>query len=150
MRLARETWLLLALGLLDLASTVWLLCRGVAWEANPIMYWYLERGGLGIFCAVKALLMVCPLAILEWVRRVDPNLGLWALRFALAGYVLLYSVMVWRANEQYLRNVFTSRLPQVSRSWQQREIGGNQRVPSPNIRAPMVIPLGQDSLVAPH
>lgn len=142
MRLARETWLLLAIGFLDLVSTLWLIHQGLAWEANPIMGWYLEQGGIWALGLVKAILLVCPLAILEWVRSVRPSLAQRALRFALAGYLLLYSVLVWRVNGDYIKHRLASRMYQVSYSWRQRE---GTVMPSPH-KPMMMIPLEQDSL----
>lgn len=147
MRLARETWLLLVIGLLDLASTVWFVCLGIAWEANPVMYWYLERGGMWVFCLVKVILVIFPLAILEWVRRVEPYLGQWALRLALLGYLLLYPTLVWRANGEYILNLFASRIPSVSYCWQ----GVEQKSPlAPQTRLPMAMPLEKDGLSMPY
>lgn len=145
MRLARETWLLLAIGLLDLLSTVWLIHLGIAGEANPMMDWYLQSGGLWVFCVVKAVLLVCPLMILEWARRVHPSLGQRALRFALAGYLLLYCVLVWRANEHHVQRLLVPRMYQVSRRWRQ---GKEATTASPGARLPMVMPIEQESLRA--
>ncbi|MCS6949500.1 MAG: DUF5658 family protein [Armatimonadota bacterium] len=144
MRLARETWLLLAIGLLDLLTTVWFIHQGIAWEANPMMGWYLQRGGLWMFCAAKVVLIVCPLAILEWARRVRPKMGLLALRIALTGYLLLYPMLVWSVNESYIRRHFAARGYQNHR-WQK----GARGIPlSPNTRLPGVMRLEQNSLHA--
>lgn len=108
MRLARETWLMLAIGLADLASTIYLVRHGLVREANPVMAWYLVHFGMWAFCAAKTTRLVCPLMILEWVRRVKPHLGVWALRIALLGYIVLYLSVMWQSNEAYFNRI-TSR-----------------------------------------
>lgn len=111
MRVARETWLLLAIGLADLASTVYLVRHGLVREANPVMAWYLVHFGMWVFCAAKTTMLVCPLMILEWVRRVKPYLGLWALRIALLGYIVLYLSIVWQSNEAHFGRFTRRYLP---------------------------------------
>lgn len=138
MRLARETWLLLAIGLADLASTVALTRAGLAREANPVMAWYLVHFGLWAFCAAKTTMLVCPLVILEWVRRIKPYLGLWALRFALAGYLLLYLSVVWRANEAHIERLADAHLHRIGRLWKRQE---TPAPPNARHHRPMVMPI---------
>jgi hypothetical protein len=120
MRLARETWLLLAVGLADLFSTVYLVRAGVIREANPIMAWYLVHFGTWVFCVVKCVMLMCPLFILEWVRRVKPYIGHWALRTALVAYLALYVVGVWSANDAHITRGISPYLSKVSHLWRQR------------------------------
>lgn len=138
MRLARETWLLLAIGLVDLASTLYLIHRGLAREANPVMAWYLVHFGIWAFCAAKTTMLVCPLVILEWARRIKPYLGLWALRIALVGYLLVYLGVVWRANEAHIDRITGPYLYRISRFRQQRS-----KPPAPVGQRckPMVMPI---------
>ncbi len=116
MRIARETWLLMAVGLLDLASTIYLVRNGFVREANPVMAWYLIHFGELAFCTVKIIMLVCPLTILEWARRIRPVLGMWAIRVALVGYVLLYAGVVWRANEVQIHEMLSPYLSRVAPS----------------------------------
>lgn len=141
MQLARETWLLLAIGLADLASTIALARAGLVREANPMMAWYLVHFGVWAFCAAKTALLVCPLVILEWVRQIKPHLGTWALRIALAGYLLLYLGIVWRANEAHIKRIVAPHLHRISRVWQQHE---KPVMPAGPARKPMAIPIEQE------
>lgn len=138
MRLARETWLLLAIGLVDLASTLYLIRMGLAREANPVMAWYLVHFGIWAFCAAKTTMLVCPLVILEWARRIKPYLGLWALRIALVGYLFVYLGVVWRANEAPIDRISAPYRYRISRFWQQRS-----KPPAPvgQHRKPMAMPI---------
>lgn len=138
MRLARETWLLLAVGLADLVSTLVLMRAGLVQEANPIMAWYLVHFGVWAFCAAKTTMLVCPLVMLEWVRRIKPYLGLWALRIALVGYLLVYLGVVWRANEAHIGHIISLQLYRVNRFWQQR---AKPPAPINQHRKPMVMPI---------
>ncbi len=119
MRLARETWWLLVIGLADLISTTLLLRSGLVREANPVMAWYLVHFGAWAFCAVKTTMLVCPLVILEWVRRIKPFLGMWALRAALVGYLVLYLGIVWRLNEAHIERTIGVHFHRISHLWKQ-------------------------------
>ncbi|MEJ5251475.1 MAG: hypothetical protein HPY54_12440 [Chthonomonadetes bacterium] len=138
MRLARETWLLLALGLADLASTVYLVRHGLVREANPVMAWYLVHFGMWAFCAAKTTMLVCPLMILEWARRIKPYLGLLALRIAFIAYVALYLSIVWRANQAHLQQVFS---PYLSRATRFLQAAPRVNAPAPDALKPMVMPV---------
>jgi hypothetical protein len=138
MRLARETWLLLTIGLVDLASTLYLIHRGLAREANPVMAWYLVHFGWWAFCAAKTTMLVCPLVILEWARRIKPYLGLWALRIALVGYLFVYLGIVWRANEAHIDRITGAYLCRMSQLWQQRL---KPSVPADQHHRPMMMPI---------
>jgi len=133
MRLARETWLLLAVGLADLASIIYLVRNELVHEANPVMTWYLIHFGVWAFCAAKTLMLVCPVVILEWVRLFKPYLGRWALRIALLGYVTLYLAVVWRANEAHFQRLLSPYLPRFS--WSQRAKPSASMCPA--VRQPM-------------
>ncbi|MCS6776246.1 MAG: DUF5658 family protein [Chloroherpetonaceae bacterium] len=68
MKLMRETCVLVTICLLDLLITLWLIARGHAVEANPLMQAAL---GMGItwFVGVKLLYTLGPLTALEIVGR---------------------------------------------------------------------------------
>lgn len=138
MSLARETWLLLLIGLADLVSTILLVRSGLVREANPVMAWYLVHFGVWAFCVAKTTLLICPLVILEWARRIKPYLGLWALRLALAGYLLLYLGIVWRANEEHIARALRPHLNRVGRFWQPER---KSPIPVSQHHKPMVMPI---------
>ncbi|MCL6475696.1 MAG: DUF5658 family protein [Firmicutes bacterium] len=145
MRLARETWSLLVIGLADLVSTTFLLRSGLVREANPVMAWYLVHFGAWAFCAAKVTMLVCPLVILEWVRRVKPFLGIWALRAALAGYLILYLGIVWRLNEAHIERTIGVHFDRISQRWQQRtEPVAPGRLP----RKPAAIPVDREDILS--
>ena len=97
MKLAKETWVILAIGLADLITTILFIKHHGAQEANPIFKWYWEMGIAAFVCAKMALL-VGPLSILEWARHRSPKFVSMALRSAIAGYVLMYGVGYYRLN----------------------------------------------------
>ena len=102
LKLAKETYILIAIGIADLISTIFFIQRHGASEANPIFRHYWDMG-LPIFITAKIALMACPLLILEWARRTKPRLVARGLRCAIAGYVILYGVGVARLNIQSAR-----------------------------------------------
>lgn len=97
MKLAKETWILIAIGIADLISTIFFIQRHGASEANPLFRHYWQMG-LPQFITAKVALMGAPLLILEWARRQKPRLVSRALRCAIAGYVLMYGIGVARLN----------------------------------------------------
>jgi hypothetical protein len=96
-KIARETWLLGLFCTLDMLFTVWLLHKGLAKEANPVMEFYVDRG-LWAFIAVKSLLFVAPLTVLELLRRKRPRFVQTLLRVGIAAYLLVYGIGGLRAN----------------------------------------------------
>ncbi len=94
---AHESLILGAICLADMVSTAWLLQRGAAVEANAILRFYVELG-IGWFIAAKTLLFVGPITVLELLRRRRPIFIARLLQTAIAGYVLVYVVMVARVN----------------------------------------------------
>lgn len=90
--LSVESWAIFALCMADLALTVWLLARGLADEANPLMQHYLSYG-LGAFVGVKLLLVVAPLVIIEWGRRRRPQAVRRLARAGVYGYIGLYGLL---------------------------------------------------------
>jgi hypothetical protein len=98
MKIIWELRLLALVCLLDLISTVWLLKTGRAIEANPVMEFYLARGGTLCFVAIKAFLFLAPLVVLEQIRKKRPQFIRMLFRTYLAAYVVLYCVGSWYVN----------------------------------------------------
>ncbi|MDO8585994.1 MAG: DUF5658 family protein [Armatimonadota bacterium] len=92
MSLMRETWILMAICLLDLATTLGLTAGRRFTEGNPIMSYYLELG-VWAFVGAKLLLVVMPLIVAEYSRRFKPRFVRTMLRFAIAAYVAAYVML---------------------------------------------------------
>ncbi|MCW3097146.1 MAG: hypothetical protein JWL77_2764 [Chthonomonadaceae bacterium] len=97
MKIARETWLLGLFCMLDMLSTAWLLHKGLAKEANPVMGFYVDRS-LPVFVVVKSLMFIAPLTVLEMLRRRNPVFVRNMLRLGVVAYLLVYGVGALRAN----------------------------------------------------
>src|SRR5437764_153463 len=91
MKIAKETWVIMAIGLADLATTILFIQHHGAEEANPLFkhYW---KMGLAVFIGAKVALLVGPLSILEWARQHRPQFVSWALRAGIAAYLVMYGV----------------------------------------------------------
>src|SRR6266699_2705460 len=90
-RVAVESVIILAIGVIDLVTTlVWVRQAG-AREANPIFRSYLDLG-TPYFIAAKMLLLAGPIILLEWARRRRPAFTRLASRFAIAAYAFAYVV----------------------------------------------------------
>jgi hypothetical protein len=97
MKIAKETWIILAIGLADLGTTILFIQHHGAEEANPIFRRYWEMG-LAVFVCAKVALLLGPLYVLEWARLRNPHFVSWALRSAIVAYVLMYGVGYYRLN----------------------------------------------------
>jgi hypothetical protein len=97
MRVSRETWLVTALCLADLLSTLFLVHRHGADEGNTLMSYYLHLG-TGAFVAAKCMLFVPALLIAEWYRRRNPRLVAATLQGVIVMYVTLYALGIFQAN----------------------------------------------------
>ncbi len=97
-KIAPESYLLAALCLLDLATTVFWISYRDASEGNPLMSFYLQHGGTSVFIAAKLVLCILPLFIAEWARRTRPRFVQAALRFGIAAYFTLYGLGVMQVN----------------------------------------------------
>ena len=97
MKVAKETWIILAIGIADLISTIVFIRHHGAHEANPLFRHYWEMGLFAFVCAKMAML-AAPLFVLEWARRRSPAFVSLALRTAIAGYVLMYGIGYLRLN----------------------------------------------------
>ena len=91
-RPAPETWLLAAICLADLVSTILLIRAGVATEGNPLLRAALDRGGVVAFSAAKTAMTALPLAGLEAARRECGGFVQRAQRLGIAGYVAIYGI----------------------------------------------------------
>lgn len=97
MRWSRESAFIATVCIADLVTTMLLVSRFGAEEANPMMAFFLERH-LWAFVLVKAAFCLVPLAFLEWARRRNPRFVTQALRIGGALYLGLYCAGVWKAN----------------------------------------------------
>lgn len=91
MKIARETWIVVVIGLADLISTIVFINHHGAQEANPLFRQYWEMG-IGAFIAAKLTLLIGPLMMLEWARQRNPIFVQGALRITITGYLGLYSI----------------------------------------------------------
>jgi hypothetical protein len=97
MKIAKETWIILAIGLVDLATTILFIRSNGAQEANPLFKRYWEMG-LAAFVVAKVALLVGPLYVLEWARKRNPHFVSLALRTAIVAYIAMYGVGYYRLN----------------------------------------------------
>ena len=97
-RPAPESFILAALCLLDLSSTIWWVAYRSASEGNPLMAYYLAHGGFVGFALVKIVLFIAPLFITEWARQKHPRFVRAALRVGAAAYAGLYLLGVAHVN----------------------------------------------------
>jgi hypothetical protein len=97
MKIAKETWIILAIGLADLATTILFIQHRGAEEANPLFKRYWEMG-LAVFVGAKIALLVGPLSILEWARTRNPKFVNSALRGAIAAYLVMYGIGFYKLN----------------------------------------------------
>lgn len=91
-RVYHATWILGAICLLDLLSTLLLFQTGLALEANPVLRPVAEAGLLP-FTAVKLISFIPALLILEYLRQThrEKQTVEKLLRLAVVGYVVIYS-----------------------------------------------------------
>ncbi len=101
MKIAKETWIILAIGLADLVTTILFIRYHGAQEANPLFKRYWEMG-IAAFVGAKVAMLIGPLSVLEWARRRNPRFVSLALRSAIVGYVGMYGVGYARLN--YIEN----------------------------------------------
>lgn len=99
MTLAKESWILIAICIIDLISTLFLLDTKTASEGNPIMGFYLKFG-IGTFVMVKITLLVLPIFIFEWCRQYRPDFVRLMLRTAIIAYVGAYLLLFVAINTE--------------------------------------------------
>ena len=97
-KIAPESYVLAAVCLLDLLTTLFWVSYRDAVEGNPLMAFYLHHGGTPAFIAVKVALCALPLFITEWARRTRPQFVRSMLRFGIVAYLALYGAGVAQLN----------------------------------------------------
>jgi hypothetical protein len=90
------SWELVVFGLIclaDMISTAFMYVHGMADEANPLLAVWLHRS-VSAFCTAKLVSFVPMLIVCTIYRRRYPTLITYALRIAIAIYVLVYVIGV--------------------------------------------------------
>jgi tellurite resistance protein TehA-like permease len=93
----RESWLIAAVGIADLATTLYWVGHHGAEEANPIFNLYLSMGA-GWFAIVKLIMLAMPIVLLEYARRRKPKVAHRGAQFAFCAYIGLYGLGVAKLN----------------------------------------------------
>lgn len=83
-----EAMAFVSIFMLDTVFTIWLVGRGIAAEANPVMRFYLDRG-VWAFVAIRTLILA-PVFVLEAQGRCDPRRIRTYFRAAILVYVAVY------------------------------------------------------------
>ncbi|MCS6949845.1 MAG: DUF5658 family protein [Armatimonadota bacterium] len=95
--ISRESWVIAAICVADLVSTLIFVHHYGAREGNPLMDYYLQLGVVP-FILAKCVMFLFPIAIIEWARRHNPEFVQRMARFAIAAYIGLYLVVVAKEN----------------------------------------------------
>jgi len=95
--ISRESWIIAAICVADLVSTLIFVHHHGAREGNPLMDFYLQKGVIP-FIVAKCTMFMLPIAIIEWARRHNPDFVRRMARFAIAAYIGLYVVVVAKEN----------------------------------------------------
>lgn len=95
--LCPETLMLVVLCAADAFSTLFLVGRGLATEANPLMAWCLERGA-AVFLMAKTASFAPFVALCEIYRRRNPVTGRLFIRVGFWAYLLAYLLLVLAVN----------------------------------------------------
>ena len=98
MKIMRESIALVTIGVVDLITTLVWVNKSGASEANPIFKTYLQMGN-GWFVVSKMLLLLGPVFLIEWARLSRPNFAKMGARFAIIGYIAIYSAGVTGLNQ---------------------------------------------------
>jgi hypothetical protein len=109
-RLSIETYVIAAIGLVDLFLTIALVQGQRAYEGNPIMNFYLSHG-MTPFVMMKLVLTAMPLLILEWARRTRPDFVRRLSRVGIGLYLGAYGFGFLKVN---LPTLLASRTPTES------------------------------------
>jgi hypothetical protein len=97
MKISKESWVIFTLGIADLTTTLLWVHHHGAEEANPLFAHYLDMGSL-CFSLMKIIMLAAPIFLLEWARRRRPRFTIFASRFAIAAYLVMYGVGYVRLN----------------------------------------------------
>lgn len=73
----------------DLLTTLYFIGQGHAWEANPLMRYFLQMGTVP-FIVAKVMTFVPALSLAEWYSRYKPDMVRGLLRWVIIGYLALY------------------------------------------------------------
>ncbi len=97
MKIAKESWILIGIGIADLVSTIVFIQHHGAQEANPLFrhYWNM---GVPAFVVAKLVCLLGPVLVMEWARQRNPGFVRFALRTAIASYIFVYGVGFMRLN----------------------------------------------------
>jgi hypothetical protein len=95
--ISRESWIIAAICVADLVSTLIFVHYHGAREGNPLMDFYLQKGVVP-FILAKCTMFLLPIAIIEWARRHNPDFVRRMARFAIVAYIGLYMVVVAKEN----------------------------------------------------
>ncbi len=97
MKIAKESWILIGIGVADLISTIVFIQHHGAQEANPLFrhYW---KMGVPAFVVAKLVCLLGPILVMEWARQRNPGFVRFALRTAIASYIFVYGVGFMRLN----------------------------------------------------
>ncbi len=97
-KVSRESYILGAICMLDMFSTILLVRSGRAIEANPVLIPFMVHG-IGCFFVAKTMLFVVPLFALELLRNKRPLFVKKMLRVGIAAYLLSYCIGVVHVNQ---------------------------------------------------
>ena len=103
MSLMKESMILIAIGLIDLAITLHVVTWRYAVEGNPLMAYYLKMG-IGAFVVVKLILLLLPVFIAEFSKHYKPMFVRWMLRGAIAVYLGSYLIAFLLVNVKPVTN----------------------------------------------
>ncbi len=95
--LSAESWAILLVCVADLLITLVLIDKGLAEEGNPIMKFYLGFG-VWAFIMAKSVLVLAPIAIIEWARQHKPRTVRAMARVGLASYLGIYAFLFLTIN----------------------------------------------------
>jgi len=118
--ISRESWIIAAICVADLVSTLIFVHHHGAREGNPLMDFYLQKGAVP-FILAKCAMFLLPIAIIEWARRHNPDFVRRMARFTIAAYIGLYMVVV--AKENILRPAPPQPVPPAVMSFYGAEYG---------------------------
>ena len=90
--------LFVAISAADTISSVVMLQRGLMDEYNPLMRFVWQVGGVAAFVAVKAILVIVPLLIFNWLKRQRYWLVRRVVWLTIFGYCAIYCLLFCIAN----------------------------------------------------
>lgn len=94
---SKESLWLIAICLVDTVVTVCLVASGLAYEANPLMAWCIDRG-FGFFYLVKMSTVMATVVMAEIYMRRNRQLIRTMLRAGIAAYAVIYCLGVYTVN----------------------------------------------------